>query len=192
MNSISYNLIRSRRRTISLEITDEATLLVRAPMRVPKYEIERFIKEKETWIVKHIAKVQARRDKVSAIEPISGEELKRLADEALRVIPKKVAYYADIIGVTYGRITIRNQRTVWGSCSSKGNLNFNCLLMKAPEHVRDYVVVHELCHRKEMNHSKRFWELVEIVIPDHKACRKWLKEEGGVYLASMRQDGQIY
>ena len=190
--SMEYTIIRSRRRTISLEITDDAKLLVRAPMRVPKYEIERFIKEKEAWIVKHIAKVQARRDKVSAIEPISGEELKRLADEALRVIPKKVAYYADIIGVTYGRITIRNQRTVWGSCSSKGNLNFNCLLMKAPEHVRDYVVVHELCHRKEMNHSKRFWELVEIVIPDHKVCRKWLKEEGGVYLASMRQDGQIY
>ena len=113
------------------------------------------------------------------------EEIQMLADQALRVIPERVRYYASLIGVTYGRITIRNQRTKWGSCTSTGNLNFNCLLMKAPEHIQDYIVVHELCHRKEMNHSKRFWELVASVIPDHKACRKWLKEEGAVFLASM-------
>lgn len=177
-----YTLIRSRRRTIAIEITGEAKLLVRAPMRVPKYEIERFILEKEEWINKHIEKVRQRNEKAALVEPIGEEELKELGREALRVIPKKVSHYADIIGVTYGRITIRNQKTVWGSCSSKGNLNFNCLLMKAPEHVQDYVVVHELCHRKEMNHSKRFWELVASVIPDYKLCRKWLKEEGAVYL----------
>ena len=185
MNSVSYDIIRSRRRTISLEITDEAKLLVRAPMRVPKYEIERFINEKEAWINRHIEKVKERRARLSDIEPIGRDELIRLSKEARRVLPGKVEHYANIIGVTYGRISIRNQKTVWGSCSSKGNLNFNCLLMKAPEHIQDYIVVHELCHRKEMNHSKRFWELVASVIPDHKACRKWLKEEGTVFLASM-------
>jgi predicted metal-dependent hydrolase len=104
--------------------------------------------------------------------------MKVLADEALRVIPERVRFYAPVVGVTYGRITIRNQRTRWGSCSAKGNLNFNCLLMKAPPEVLDYVVVHELCHRLEMNHSPRFWAQVERVLPDYKVSRKWLREHG--------------
>ncbi len=177
-----YILVRSRRRTISLEITEDAALLVRAPMRAPKYEIERFITEKSVWIDRHIAKVLDRKNRVLSMEPIGKDEIKRLTKESAALIPERVAYYAGIIGVTYGRITIRNQKTVWGSCSSKGNLNFNCLLMKVPEHIRDYVIVHELCHRKQMNHSDKFWELVSSVIPDHRACRKWLKDEGAVIL----------
>ncbi len=82
------------------------------------------------------------------------------------------------MGVSYGRITIRSQRTRWGSCSSKGNLNFNCLLLLCPEAVQDYVVVHELCHRKELNHSPKFWAEVERICPDYKTHRKWLKENG--------------
>lgn len=180
-----YKIIRSRRRTISIEITDDAGILVRAPMRAPRYEIERFIAEKQDWIGKHVSKIRKRNEKAAAIGSIGRDEIAALRREALRVIPQKVSYYADVIGVTYGHITIRNQKTVWGSCSAKGNLNFNCLLMKAPERVQDYVVVHELCHRKEMNHSKRFWELVASVMPDHKLCRKWLKEEGAVYLSGV-------
>ena len=106
------------------------------------------------------------------------EKVIALAEEALKVIPERVEYFAKVIGVTYGKITIRNQKTRWGSCSSKGNLNFNCLLMLAPSEVLDYVVVHELCHRKQMNHSKAFWAEVEKVCPDYKAAKKWLKEEG--------------
>ena len=81
-----------------------------------------------------------------------------------------------MVGVTYGRITIRNQRSRWGSCSGKGNLNFNCLLMLTPSHVIDYVVVHELCHRLEMNHSPAFLAQVERVLPDYRKSREWLKE----------------
>jgi len=89
------------------------------------------------------------------------------------------------VGVDYGRITIRSQRTRWGSCSAKGNLNFNCLLMLCPEEVRDYVVIHELCHRKELNHSPKFWAEVEKVCPDHARQRKWLKENGGSLIARL-------
>lgn len=179
---MDYTLIRSRRKTISLEIDESAHLLVRAPLRAPKYEIENFINEKGSWIEKHIREVLDRNDKKKEIGALSPAEIARLKEDALRVIPDKVSRYADILGVTYGRITIRCQKTLWGSCSRKGNLNFNCILMKAPERVLDYVIVHELCHRIQMNHSRRFWELVEGVVPDHKECRRWLRREGSLYL----------
>ena len=99
------------------------------------------------------------------------------------MIPDRVRHYADLIGVSYGRITIRNQKSKWGSCSAKGNLNFNCLLMLCPSEVLDYVVIHELCHRKEMNHSPKFWAEVEKYVPDHKTQRKWLKDEGSKLIA---------
>jgi predicted metal-dependent hydrolase len=89
------------------------------------------------------------------------------------------------MGVTYGRITVRSQKTRWGSCSSTGNLNFNCLLMLAPEQVVDYVVVHELCHRLHMNHSADFWKLVAAYLPDYARWRKWLKENGEELLSHL-------
>ena len=94
------------------------------------------------------------------------------------MIPERVRYFAPKVGVDYGMITIRNQKTRWGSCSARGNLNFNCLLMLAPSEVIDYVVVHELCHRKELNHSPRFWAEVARVLPDYKRQERWLKENG--------------
>ena len=117
---------------------------------------------------------------------MSREEIQKLAEKALEYIPKRVNYFAKQIGVTYGRITIRNQKTRWGSCSSKGNLNFNCLLMLTPPEVIDYVVVHELSHRKEMNHSKAFWAEVEKVLPNYKEQVKWLKENGGGIIGRMK------
>ena len=109
---------------------------------------------------------------------LTGAEIKALAERAGKVIPERAAYYAPLVGVTYGRITIRCQKTRWGSCSSKGNLNFNCLLMLAPPEVLDSVVVHELCHRLEMNHSKRFYENVLRVFPEYRKWHGWLKEHG--------------
>ena len=119
-----------------------------------------------------------RRDSSEKQYHLSDEEVAKLTAEAKRVIPERVAYYAPIVGVSYGRVTIRHQKTRWGSCSAKGNLNFNCLLMLTPPEVLDSVVVHELCHRKEMNHSKRFYAEVYRVFPDYDKWDKWLKKNG--------------
>ena len=179
---MDYTIIRSNRRSLSITIDPDANLIVRAPRRMSDRTIAAFVVSKRDWIEKHMEKVRKRAAKREEVPEFTEEERKALTKKARKMILEKVAYYAPIVGVTYGRIAIRKQRTVWGSCSSKGNLNFNYLLALMPDEVVDYVVVHELCHRKEMNHSPRFWAEVEKVIPDHKALRKWLKEEGSVYL----------
>jgi hypothetical protein len=122
------------------------------------------------------------------VEKLTMDEIRELADKALKVIPERVAYYAPLVGVTYTRITIRNQRTRWGSCSSQGSLNFNCLLMLMPPDVMDSVIVHELCHMKEPNHSKKFYEEVLRVFPEYRKCEKWLKENGPALMRRMTGD----
>lgn len=96
--------------------------------------------------------------------------------KARLLIEQRVAYYADRMGIAYGRISMRNQRTRWGSCSSDGNLNFNCRLLYMPLELVDYVVIHELAHRRHMNHSADFWNEVEKYLPDYKERRERLKQ----------------
>ena len=181
IDKLPMKIIRSKRRTLAIELREEG-ILVRAPQRMKDWEIKAFVLEKRTWIEKHLKKMQERRALSENPKPFTEEEIRELAERALIVIPEKVKQYAPLVGVDYGRITIRNQRTRWGSCSSKGNLNFNCLLMLLPEEVIDSVVIHELCHRKQMNHSKLFYAEVERVCPDYKKWQNWLKENGGLYL----------
>lgn len=180
----TYRLIRSNRKTLALELKPEG-LIVRAPDRAKREQIEDFVRSHESWIRKHREKMERAMASQPTMEKLSMEEIHSLADEAKRVIPERVAYYAPRIGVTYGRITIRNQRSKWGSCSAKGNLNFNCLLMLAPPEVLDSVVVHELCHRKEMNHSKKFYEEVLRVYPEYWKWNRWLKDNGAAILKRM-------
>ena len=175
-----YKIIRSRRRTVSLEITADATLLVRAPAKMPVRDIEAFVEKNREWIDANMAKAQSRTRRVDAYGMMSPNEISALCILAEEAIPPKVERFAKILGVTYGRISVRHMKSLWGSCTADGDLSFNCLLMKAPESVMDYVIVHELCHRLEMNHSPAFWEHVSAVIPDHKKQRKWLREEGTV------------
>ncbi len=174
-------LVRSNRRSISIEVTQDLRVIVRAPRRLSEKEINRFVGEKADWIDIHLRKMKERQNELAdeQSKALSEQDIRLLTTRAKRVFPPKVKKFAEIIGVTYGNITIRMQKSRWGSCSGKGNLNFNCLLMNAPEEIVDYVVVHELCHRKEMNHSPRFWAEVEKVLPDYKERRKWLKENGG-------------
>ena len=171
-------IIRSKRKTISLEITREAKIQVRAPYGVSESEILRFVDSRQSWIEEHLQKMRDKIENTTSLNQLSNAQVQELAEQALKVLPDRVAYFAKSINVSYGRITIRNQETRWGSCSSKGNLNFNCMLMLMPPEIQDYVVVHELCHRKEMNHSPEFWSEVEKVLPDYRERKKWLKENG--------------
>ena len=121
----------------------------------------------------------------NSIRPLTREQLEELKKEAALLIPERVRWYATRLGISYGRVTIRAQRSRWGSCSSKGNLNFNCLLMLAPREVIDSVIVHELCHLRELNHSPAFWELVYRAMPDYKSRDRWLKEHGRELMACL-------
>ncbi len=182
---MEYQIIRSDRKSLGLEVRPDGQVVVRAPRRLGKAEIQKFVTEHESWIRKHLEKVRERQKSRQETKKLSMEEIQSLADQALKVIPERVAYYAPKVGVDYGKITIRNQRSRWGSCSSKGNLNFNCLLMLTPPEVIDSVVVHELCHRKEMNHSARFYAEVLRVFPDYRKWNQWLKEHGGELIGRM-------
>ena len=176
---LEYTVIRSNRRTIGLEVKPDGQVIVRVPIRLPDSEICKFVHKHEEWIQKHQEIARQRLEERPPVEKLTMQEIQELADQAVKVIPQRVAYYAPKIGVDYGRITIRNQKTRWGSCSANGNLNFNCLLMLTPLEVIDSVVVHELCHRKEMNHSDRFYAEVLRVFPDYWKWNRWLKENGG-------------
>lgn len=182
-SNIPYRIIRSGRRTISVQITLSGEVLVRCPKRMSNADIRRFVESKSGWIEKHLEK----RTAAARLPVFTDEQLQVLARQARQTIPERVAHFAPLVGVTYGRITIRSQHTLWGSCSSKGNLNFNCLLMLTPPEVLDYVVVHELCHRKEMNHSARFWAEVEHVLPDYEIQRKWLRENGTALISRLEK-----
>lgn len=178
MNDIpDYRIIKTRRKTIGLEISPDLQITVRAPYHLSDVRIREFVESKQTWILKHLAIMQDRQahDPIPA-GVISDKELRHMTEEARIIIPERVKYFAKIIGVTYGQITIRHQKTRWGSCSSSGNLNFNCMLMATSPELIDYVVVHELCHRKQMNHSPLFWKEVEEILPDYRTLRSRLRE----------------
>ena len=186
IDGVSVHISHAARKTISIQIKADG-IFVRAPLRMSDAEIERFLDSKSKWIKKHLQMVAERKAAVNDLPPYTPEEIRNLADKAIQIIPERVKHYARIIGVDYGNITIRNQRTRWGSCSSKGTLNFNCLLMLLPDEIIDSVIVHELCHRKHMNHSPLFYAEVEKAFPNYQQCNTWLKENGGFYLSRLPQ-----
>ena len=181
MQAWEVKVIRCRRKTIGIRIDDAGRITVRAPLRTSEAEIRRVLESKRTWIEKTLEKVSAR----AQVPKLTEGELEDLVKLGRKVIPARTAEWARQVGVTYGRVTVKKQKTLWGSCSAKGNLNFNCLLMRCPEDVMDYVIVHELCHRKELNHSRRFWEEVERILPAYRTPLKWLKTEGQALISRM-------
>ena len=181
---MEYKLIRSQRRSISLEIRS-GELIVRAPLRASRISIEAMIAKNADWIRRQLERLQREKQALAGIEKLTEDELNELKSRAKAVFPERVAHYAPLVGVSPGRITIRAQKTKWGSCSSKNNLNFNCLLLLTPPEVLDSVVVHELCHLKHMDHSAQFYEEVLRICPDYKSCDRWLKEHGAELMARL-------
>lgn len=214
----TYRIIRGKRKTISIEITPECQVIVRAPKWVSKAEIQEFVISKDSWIEEQLQTMAKSRASLTRYRDDMGvlteQELKGLTEEAKRDFKERVDYwwpkvfaeekkepeqlsFFGVLGIftpeTKGkedgprlnRITIRHQKTRWGSCSREGNLNFNCLLMLAPEEVRDYIVVHELCHLLHMDHSPEFWSEVERVIPKYKQANNWLKKNGSLLMARL-------
>lgn len=176
---LSVLLVRSSRKTLAVQIRADGTVIARAPLRMPKDRILCFLSEKASWIRMQQGRMQEREKmRQQARIHLDAAQEKELRERAKSVLAQRTAYFARQIGVTYGRITVRDQKTRWGSCSQTGNLNFNFRLILAPLEVLDYVVVHELCHRRQMNHSAQFWQEVAQVLPDYRKRKAWLTENG--------------
>ena len=174
-SQIEYKIIRSSRRTLAIQITRAGEVVVRAPKKMAMARIREFVEIHRDWIEK---KQQEAKRKEEEFPQCTPREEAYYREQAARVLRERAAYFADQMGVTYARITIRGQKTRWGSCSSRGNLNFNWKLMLCPQEVQDYVVVHELAHLKEMNHSPAFYREVEKVLPDYRRQIQWLRVYG--------------
>ena len=208
-------IIRSKRKTLSLTINENAELVIRAPLRLPIKKIQDFINEKESWInrkqaiienqIKDVISNQNKLLYLGSLFPINinqsatkdlmftGEEfiansiepnllslsIKKWYKKKFREIAiPRVTYFAEQHNLMVNQVRIKNQKTMWGSCSSKNNINLNYLLLMAPMKVIDYVIIHELVHTIHRNHSIDFWSSVESIMPDYKEHKLWLKANG--------------
>lgn len=183
---MNYTIKRAHRRSISVSVKNDGSVLVKAPYFMSETAVKKFLQEKQDWINKRLILLEERRNEAQKLGFFSAEEIAAIRRRAVKIIPERVAHYSELSGISYGRISIRLQRTRWGSCSARGNLNFNCLLVLMPPEILESVVVHELCHRRHMNHSKAFYAEVLHLFPDYRRCSAWLKQNGGVYLARVR------
>lgn len=216
----TYVLVRSRRRSIGLEVRSDATLVVRAPTRTPVWFVESLLREKAGWIEDKLAAARSHCSLLPRHDFLTGERFPYLGRDwpfvvvafqkepltfdartgfaldvavfaqgevvfeewyrsrARELLAARVGYYAPLMGVSVPRLRITGAQRRWGSCSATGTVSFAWRLVMAPMDVIDYVVVHELAHRREMNHSVRFWAVVEAILPDYRERRRWLKEHG--------------
>lgn len=170
---VEYRLIRSRRKTLGLEVTADLEVVVRAPWRLPQREIRRFVEQHQDWIVKKLAVQQHRRwvDPAGHVTPEQEQELRRQAKERL---PQRVAHFAARMGVTSTGVKITGAKKRFGSCSGKNSLCFAWRLMLYPPEAIDYVVVHELAHIRHHDHSRAFWAFVEQTLPDYRERQQLL------------------
>lgn len=173
-----YDLKRSGRKTLSLEITPELHILVRAPMRLPRREIDRFVEAHSGWIASHLEKQRCRAE-AGVTGELSAAEVERLKEKALAVIPGRVEHYGALMGLRPAGIKITGARTRFGSCSGKNHLCFSYRLMLYPPEAVDYVVVHELAHIRHKNHGPAFYFLIAQFLPDYQARRNLLRQTAG-------------
>lgn len=167
-----YELVRSDRRTLAVEITRDCRVLVRAPRRMPRSQIDAFVAGRERWITEHM---ERQRQRLAAHPEPTEAEREACVRRAREVLPRRAAHYAALMGVRPAGITITGARTRFGSCNSQGRICFSWRLMLYPEEAIDYVVVHELAHLRHMDHSERFYGEVARVLPDWQRRRALLR-----------------
>lgn len=173
----SYTLRESKRaKRVRLAVYCNGSVVVTSPFGVRQSIIDKFVSDKMQWIM----------EKVRFLNNIKGKEIRTLShddylkykDEVFVLVEKRVEFYNKIYGYSFNKIYIKNQKTRWGSCSKKGNLNLNYKILFLPEDLRDYIIVHEICHLKELNHSQKFWNLVVKVFPEYSRIKKELNRNG--------------
>lgn len=168
-----YELIRSRRKTLALEITRDCRVLVRAPLRLSQARIDAFVESHAVWIARHL---EAQRQRAAAMPPApTSEEVEALKKKARTILPPKIAFWSAKMGLFPTGFKVTTARHRYGSCNARNSLCFSCFLMNYPDEVIDLVVVHELCHIQEKNHGPRFYALLERYLPDHRERKKLLK-----------------
>lgn len=156
-------------KNMRLSVGSSGILHITVPRFLPIVLVKKFVLENADWVLRHIRKVQSR-------EVLKVRKYIEAKEESRKFIESRLNYYATEYGFKFNRVSIRNQKSRWGSCSAKRNLNFNYRLLFLPIHLADYVIVHELCHLKEMNHSREFWKLVGGILPDYRERRRDLKK----------------
>jgi len=175
-STVPYRIIRSKRRTMGIEVGLDGTVVARIPNRTAISEAQEFVEEKQEWILKSRERMKDLREKkeTMAWEDIRTEMGFWMKGKGGEMFREKVDRWAEIMDVDYRNLRIKDTRTRWGSCSNKKNINFCWKIFAMPEKIVDYLIVHELAHIKQMNHSSAFWAVVEQYIPDYRKRKKEL------------------
>lgn len=168
-----YKLTRSKRKSISIEITQKLELIVRAPNQLPQQDIDSFVLSREAWIEKHIEIMRKRTEQYPTV--LTEEEIALLIEKAKHILPSKLEYYSKLMHLYPTAVKITGAKTRFGSCSSRDSICFSYMLMQYPDKAIDYVIVHELAHIKHKSHSKEFYALIEQYMPDYREREKLLK-----------------
>lgn len=168
---VEYKVIYSNRKTIGITVKNEE-VAVKVPLKTKPEKIKEVVEKYSEWINKQL---NSQKKKADLFKDLDDDKIKRLKKDAKIYFEDRTEYFANIMGLKYGRVKITSAQKRYGSCSSEGNICYSYRLMMYPPEVRDYVVVHELAHLKEMNHSKRFYDVVASVMPDYKRRRRYLK-----------------
>lgn len=163
-----------RAKKVRLTVTSDVRCIVTTPRRFPHYRVERFLRDNAAWVIATIERIRAMHPEQTHAE--RRKEYIQLREKARTLVRQRIMHFSEIYQVDYTGISIRDQRTRWGSCSRKKHLSFNYKIILLPPHLADYVVVHELCHLKEFNHSPAFWNLVAQTIPDYCVYKKDLQK----------------
>jgi len=173
--NIDYTLRKSNRtKRVSLSVSHDGSVAVTIPYSLTENVAERFLQEKANWLFSRLEFFKQFEERIIIKKTI--KDYAENKEKALSLVKSKVVYFSKLYEFEYNRISVRNQKTRWGSCSKKRNINFNYKILFLTERLADYIIVHELCHTKELNHSKNFWNLVKEILPDYKKLRKEIKQ----------------